>query len=99
MKAGLFCPSPSSVTMSGALETDTALLMAADLPLVIWCLSSRSQGRAAARSAVSSPEPSSDPSSTTITSKAQTPVRARSISSTSGPMLPASLRTGTTIVT
>ncbi len=32
MNAGLFCPSPSSVTISGARDTDTALLTAADLP-------------------------------------------------------------------
>ena len=37
MKAGLFCPSPSSVTMTGARAATIALLIAADLPQEVAC--------------------------------------------------------------
>src|SRR5215510_14878601 len=96
MKAGSFWPSPSRVTMMPARAWRTPLHTAADCPHEVRCLLCRSHGRLAISSVNSDSVRSVEPS---LTSKLGPLPSAAAISSTSGAMLPASLRTGATIET
>jgi hypothetical protein len=64
MKAGLFWPSPSSVTTTGARAWDTPVRTAADWPQDCACLTWRKNGWLAIRERSSASVPSVEPSLT-----------------------------------
>ena len=100
MKEGSFWPSPSSVTTTGARAAATPVRTAADCPHEAACLTCRSHGRSAIRRverrfgavgrAVVRHRPARTPSGRSARPRSRP---------TSGAMLSASLRTGTTTET
>src|SRR5690606_24492433 len=94
--AGSFWPSPSRVATQVARAALTPVRMAALWPLWRRCCSTRSSGVRVLAARSSSTLPSLLWSSTTMISKASRPRSAAAISSTRAPMLPCSLKAGTT---
>ena len=97
ISAGSSWPSPSSITIHGARQRWNPTVSAADFPRPLGCRIPCTRASSWAAWEISCQESSVEPSSTTKSSQLWPAVSSvRRISATSGPMLPASLRTGTT---